>query len=247
MDPQETAAACEQPVQRLAANFMLDPATYQKGQTFGFSGIDFYVAGRGGPLGAVDADVVVDAFVFFEPGMIRDNWESGTKVMPPKEAAVAFAWCGHDWARQHLSDDVDWKRLGDLVAKVVDNVDLKSAPLVVGWRALPRPGEGADGAKPFALHLMTVLRELQMNRHGAAVRAAGLPPRDALFINTPFFGPLFGWGDAGNFKATEEELATYAEVRAATVANMAPAYEPLTAGERLELSELAAASLAAVQ
>ena len=46
---------------------MTDPATYAYGAELGFEGMDFYVAGRGGALGDVPADVVAAAFVFFAP------------------------------------------------------------------------------------------------------------------------------------------------------------------------------------
>ena len=50
---------------------MTDPATYAYGAELGFDGMDFYVAGRGGALGDVPADVVTAAFIYFEPDVVR--------------------------------------------------------------------------------------------------------------------------------------------------------------------------------
>ena len=77
MTPEETAAACAPAVSGLAANFMLDPATYAAGAEAGFAGLDFYAAGRGGVLGHVDADEVTAAFTFFEPGTVRRTGSRG--------------------------------------------------------------------------------------------------------------------------------------------------------------------------
>src|SRR4051794_21668410 len=102
MDALETAIATAPAVSTVGSHFMLDGGTYAKGAELGFSGLDFYVTGRGGVLGDVDADVVSAAFCFFEPGSVRTLWEQGTKVMPAAKAADAFLDCGHGWAEEHV-------------------------------------------------------------------------------------------------------------------------------------------------
>ena len=67
MDRRGVAARTAKPIGDLPAHFMLDPATYEHGASLGFPGYDFYVSGRGGVLGNVDADVVSAGFVFFNP------------------------------------------------------------------------------------------------------------------------------------------------------------------------------------
>ena len=97
--PEEAAEATAPAVSGLSSHFMLDGETYAKGGELGFDGMDFYVAGRGGVLGDVDGDVVSAAFVFFEPGTVRQRWESSRPVMSRADAGAAFARCGHEWAR----------------------------------------------------------------------------------------------------------------------------------------------------
>ena len=98
---QRTAAA----VSTVGSHFMLDGATYKRGAELGFQGLDFYVTGRGGVLGEVDADVVAAGFAFFEPGAVRTLWEQGRSVMPAVEAASEFAACCSAWAEAHVPDE----------------------------------------------------------------------------------------------------------------------------------------------
>ena len=39
--------------------------------------------------------------------------------MSRADAGAAFARCGHEWAAEHLPDDLDWGRLADLAGQVV--------------------------------------------------------------------------------------------------------------------------------
>ena len=67
MDAITAAAQTAGAVSSVGSHFMLDGTTYAHGAGLGFAGLDFYVGGRGGVLGDVDADVVAAAFAFFEP------------------------------------------------------------------------------------------------------------------------------------------------------------------------------------
>ena len=149
MTPEETAAACKDAVSQIASKFMLDGATYAAGAQAGFAGLDFYVCGRGGALGEVDADVVAAAFAFFEPGNVRSNWEQGTKVMPAREAAARFVAAGHAWAAANLpAEGADWARLADLIGQVNASASPAVAPLFVAWRAMPEPTGDDPGPWP---------------------------------------------------------------------------------------------------
>ena len=55
MEATEAARATAPAVVSLPAGFMLDAATYERGTSLGFDGIDFYTAGRGGALGDVES------------------------------------------------------------------------------------------------------------------------------------------------------------------------------------------------
>ena len=170
MDPVEAAQKTGPVIVALPAGFMLDGATYARGGELGFDGIDFYVAGRGGALGDVDGAVVAAAFVFFHPATIVERWDRGRAVMPPSEAARAFASCLDSWAAAHLADGIDYDRLAELEGKVIAAASPAGAPLFAAWSALPEPKD----AKALALHRMNVLREWRGAVHGAAVRRLGV-------------------------------------------------------------------------
>jgi hypothetical protein len=241
--PEETAAACAAAVSGIAANFMLDPTTYAAGAEQGFSGLDFYAAGRGGVLGQVDADEVAAAFAFFEPSMVRTQWELGTSVMDPPDASKAFIAAGHRWATEHLDADAcDWQRLAELQGRV-NAAATAATPLAANWRDLPEP-DGAD-ARALALHRLHVARELRFALHAAAVQEAGISAPEAMAVRSPHMAGIFGWSELPD---VNDELRSRWEVaEAETDRALAPAYATLSEDERTELVELCAAALGAVK
>lgn len=240
MDALAAATATAPAVGAIGSHFMLDGHTYKRGAELGFQGLDFYVAGRGGVLGPVDADVVSAAFTFFEPNGIRTLWEQGLAVMPPADAAEAFAACCADWAEANVPDDLDAARLATLAGQVVEAARPACAPVFAGWRAVPVP----DAPKAAAVRQMNALRELRNGLHGAAVVSSGLSPLEALSVRSPHMVALFGWSEPA---ATDGLQPTWDDAEARTSAAMAHAYEPLEPTERAELAELAGALHAATQ
>ncbi len=243
MTPDETANQTAEAISSLPAMFMLDAETYVKGSELGFNGIDFYVCGRGGALGDVDADVVASAFVFFNPETVRTSWEAGGQVLPRREAALAFAGCAHEWARVHLADGPDFERLAELAGRVIAECNPAGAPSFAAWRAVPEPDH--HRVKALALHRLNVLRELRGGLHGAAVLAMGLLPVEAVLIKTPTMAPLFGW--AGVECDTAALAPRRDEADALTDRMMARAFRPLDDGERAEFVALCHEALAAVE
>jgi len=243
MTSEEAARQTAETISSLPANFMLDAATYLKGSELGFNGIDFYVCGRGGALGDVDADVVASAFVFFNPEMVRVSWEAGGQVMPRLDAALAFAGCAHEWARVHMGDGPDYERLAELAGRIIHECNPAGVPSFAAWRAVPEPDH--HRVKALTLHRLNVLRELRGGLHGAAVLAMGLLPVEAVLVKTPMMAPLFGWTDV------ECDTAALApkrdEADALTDRMMARAFGPLDDRERSDFVALCQAALQAVE
>jgi len=106
----ETAKAIAKPIGDLGGAFMLDGATYARGAELGFSGIDFYVLGRGGVLGDTTPDVVSSAFFFWNPDQVRTQWELARKVMEPAAAAVEWVNLCHDYGDTHLPELAELNR-----------------------------------------------------------------------------------------------------------------------------------------
>jgi hypothetical protein len=189
MTPEQAAHESREPLVRVPARFMSDPATYVRGAELGFEGLDFYASGRGGVLGETTADVVVAAFVFFAPGLVHETWARSAPVMPRAQAASEWAAVARAWAMAHLPDDVDWQTLAALLGRVVDAAPVAGAPLFAGWRTLEEPEE----LKALALHRLNALRELRGALHGAAVLTVGLAPVEAIVVRTPAMLPISGW------------------------------------------------------
>ena len=124
--------------------------TYARGGELGFSGIDFYVLGRGGVLGDVDADVIAAGFIFWNPTQVRAQWETGRGVMAPDAAAREWAACCAAWGEANLPDVDGVDRLAELLTTVVDEASPAMAALFAGWRALPVPSSArvAETAPP---------------------------------------------------------------------------------------------------
>ncbi|HEY8544896.1 MAG TPA: hypothetical protein VIL36_07605 [Acidimicrobiales bacterium] len=239
MNGEEIATAAAKAVGGLSEGFMSDPATYAHGAEQGYKGIDFYFVGRAGVLGDVDADVVAAALVFFNPDVVHKAWASSAAVLPRLEAAAAWAACGARWADRHLGDDLDWARLDELAAKVVDEASPSGAPIFAGLRRLAVPSD----PKQAALHRCNCLRELRMARHGAAVIATGLDVADAVRHRSPHMLGIYGWED----RPVDPGFAERWE-EAERLTNVASArdYEVLDDAEAEDFVKLADAALAAV-
>ncbi|MFM7069283.1 MAG: SCO6745 family protein [Actinomycetes bacterium] len=186
----DLAARIGQPIGDLGSQFMLDGATYARGAELGFSGFDFYAAGRGGVLGAVDANVVVAAFTFIGPETIRASWANGLQVMDPHLAAAAFIECGYEWGRANLAADLPAERFVELVTRVTDAVEPFGVPLFAAWRAAPWPSD----PPARALHAVHLLRELRGGYHAVAVLANGVDPHAAVVSKSgPVVAEFLGW------------------------------------------------------
>jgi hypothetical protein len=236
MDPEEAARRTAPVIVSLPAGFMLDGATYARGGELGFDGIDFYVVGRGGALGDVEGMVVAAAFVFFHPPTIVERWDRGRAVMPPAEAAQAFASCLDAWADAHLADGIDYEELAELEGKVIAAASPAGAPLFAAWAAVPEPKK----AKALALHRMNVLREWRGAVHGAAVIASGLEPLDAVMVRSPGMAALFGWPEP--YPDAAANAGAWAGAEEATDRTVGRAFGALDAAERARLVELTLAA-----
>jgi hypothetical protein len=242
MEPLEAAIASGDAINGLASHFMIDMDTYVHGASLGFEGVDFYVAGRGGVLGEVSAEVVSAAFVFFNPAYIAEAWDRSAPVMSRTQAAAEFIAVGHRWAEAKLPDDIDLVRLADLAGRIAQAAEPGAIPLFAAWRAAPEPD--ADRPKALALHRMNVLRELRGGLHGAAVVTQGIGAHAAVNFRTPFMLPVFGWPEPHPDRAEVKEVWKVAQAN--TELAIAPAYRALEPAERAEFVELANATQAAV-
>ena len=244
MNPVEAANATAQAIGDLGGAFMTDGATYARGGELGFSGIDFYVLGRGGVLGDTSADVVAAAFYVWSPDQTRTQWASARAVMEPAPAAAEWASLCHAYGEANLPDAEGLPRIAELATKMIDAASPAGAALFAGWRELPVPG--IDRPKARVQHQLNALRELRGGLHGGAVLAAGLLPQEAVAFRAPFMAPIFGWDpETLPEGGTVKEQWKIAE--AGTDAAMGRVFAALSDNELTEFTELITALQAAVQ
>jgi hypothetical protein len=219
----------------LGGGYMISPEARDAGKAAGFRGWQFYMCGRGGVLGDVDADVVTAALGFFPAERVRTAWESGRAVAAPEQAARTYAEVAAAWGRNRLGDAPDLDRLGVLLERVVDAADPAGLPLFAGWRAVPR----ADDAPARVIQLAQVLREHRGGAHVVAVLSSGLTPLQAVLAGGGGEGnaAFFGWPEP--YAAVADGLRARRDAaEALTDEIVAPAYAALDEGETAELERL---------
>lgn len=231
MEPTAAAKATAMPILEVGGGFMIDGATYARGGELGFSGIDFYVLGRGGVLGDTSSEVVSSGFIFWNSEQVRAQWETGKGVMSPTQAADEWAACCASYGEANLPDVIDFDRVGDLLTTVVNYASPANASLFAGWRTLPVP----KSAKARVQHQLNALRELRGALHGGAVLGVGLLPEEAVVHRTPYMAGLFGW-DGEAIKLDDIAVSKWKEAEAITDTAMARVLSVLSADERNELA-----------
>lgn len=219
---------------------MLDDATVAHGAELGMDQpLSFWLHGRAGVLGDVDADVVAAAVGFVAPGMVRTLWEDNApRGVTPRDRAREYATCAGRWADRVWADvpTTDLDRVTELTARVVMLADASIGVLFAGWRRIELPPSPA-GAAAVALN---ALRELRGGAHLIAVHAVGLGPHGAIMsTDDPVRGGVagatrFGWPEP--HPVGDPEHRANAEMLTTLIASHA--YDRLGEAERTELVEL---------
>jgi len=187
----DSVRALTGPIGDLGGRWMLDDEVLAPCREVGYkNGYVYYVTGRGGVLGDVDADVVTSAFGFFAPDLLRKMWEGGVVVEGARATAARYGAACAQFGRTRVAGFDGAARLAELAGRVAAGVDCSGLSLFAGWRAEPLPDD-AEGRAAFLLH---VLRELRGSVHLLAVLASGLHPRDAvLATGGAENAKRFGW------------------------------------------------------
>ena len=216
---------------------MLHPDTLSPGKAAGYpGGFSYYVVGRGGVLGDVDASVVVSAFAFFAPSLVRSLWDAGVAVEGARKASDRYALACAEWGRQRLGAFAHAERLAELLAKIVDHADPTGLALFAGWQTQSR----VDDALGRCYQLLHVLRELRGSVHIVAIVAHGITPLEALLVNPGSTGEAqakrFGW--EGDFPNADSLHAAFASSEELTNVLMARHFDVLPESEQNELIAL---------
>ncbi|WP_459798632.1 SCO6745 family protein [Herbidospora sp. RD11066] len=227
----------------LGGRFMISREVRALCEETGLGRWEMYFRGRCGVLGEVDAEVVVAVALFFEPGFVRAQWESG-RSLPAEKAAFLYAQACANWGRRNLAFD-GAGRLADLLTKATSAASPLAAPLFAGWRALPLP----EDAPARAAHALQVAREHRGAMHSIAVAAGLIDPLMATLVGSEESGAprtaastaevarFLSWPEPYPVPA-EEDVEKRARAEELTDVLVAPAYSVLTGGEAEELGEL---------
>lgn len=216
----ETARAIAAPIGAAGGAFMLHPDVLQPGKDAGYpGGFSYYVVGRGGVLGDVDANVVASAFGFFAPALVRSLWDSGVVIEGARAGADRYASSCAAWGRERLATFDGVQELDALLSHVIDEADPSGLSLFAGWQTQTR----ASDAPGRCYQLIHVLRELRGSCHIVAVVAHGMSPLAAILANPGSAGveqaKRFGW--EGPFPSTSDLVATFDSAESLTDQMMA--------------------------
>jgi hypothetical protein len=152
----------------------------------------FYFAGRGGMLGAVDADVVTSALGWFAPAAVHAMYSEGIGVAGATGAATRMAEAHGMWGEKHYSDVEGLDDIVHVTEELVDGLEGSAIPLFVGWRNATR----SETTAGRAAQLMQILREWRGGNHLVATTAVGLSPLEAILTNEgPGQAKFFGWSE----------------------------------------------------
>lgn len=239
MTPQELVAATSGPVNGLGARFYFHPDTLAKGKALGLDGFRFYVLGRGGVLGDVDAAVIASAFGYFNPDVVAAMWNSARETMSPPEAAAAYIEANADLGRAHLGDVDGLEAFCEAAEQVIADLNPAGLALYAGVAAVPLP----DDLPGRAMQLLMVHRELRGSLHLAAVVGHGLDAPVAHALRRPGDIETFGW--SADMEIPEGSSDLLAAIDEATDRLMASAYGTLSNEQRQAFADGVAAADAA--
>ncbi len=220
------ASACPK-IGTLGSAFYFDPATLAVGKEHGLDGFRFYVLGRGGVLGDVEAPVIESAFGWWNPGLIASMWTSSRAKLAPREAGRIYVKCCQDLGRAKLASVSGLEEFCAAAEAVVKAANPAALSLFAGLAAEPL----AEDAPGRAMQLTATLRELRGSAHIVAVLVAGLQPHIAHFIKRPDMYKAFGWGEEAP-AVTDADRSALAEAEMLTDRLVTPAFSVLdSAGE----------------
>jgi len=212
MTPEELVTTASPLAGKLGSAFYFVPATTARGAELGLDALNFYMLGRGGVLGDVEAPVIASAFGYFSLERVDAMWNAATQVANPRATAKEFMACNHEFGRTHFSSVAGLDAFCAAAEAVVAAVHPAGLALFAGLAAEPLP----DDLPARAMHLAAVLREYRGSANLVAVVASGLEPKVAHFIRRPEMFAIFGYAPEEAPEPTEADRAALAEADAMT-------------------------------
>ncbi len=219
MDALELARFLAAPIQTIGAAFYFDPGTRDHAHALGLNAFEFYGLGRAGVMGDVEPARVLEVFAFFSPSAIEAIYGAPRARRAPLATARDYLEAAYAFAERTfgaLGRDA-LELVGAGARRVAEGARAGEAPLVDGYLAIADPVEPLHRAYLGAI----LLRELRGGVHLGAVRALGLTPAAATYLEGPDAFALHGFGDDDVPEVTDELRATKVAAEARTDERMA--------------------------
>jgi hypothetical protein len=243
MTNQELLDAVCPTIGEIGAAFYFIPETGAVGKELGLKGMEFYVLGRGGPMGDTPGEAVAAAFGYFKPTMLAGLWEAAAAKVSPRAAGKAHLECAANLGRAKFANVAG---LAELVA-ILDAVNNAADPDGLSLYAAMRAEELASDAPGRAMQLVALLREFRGSAHLVGLRAAGLASMIAHHVKRPDMVQAFGYTEDEAPTVTDEVHAKLAQAEKITDAIVEPAYAILSDAQRTQLVDGIAALKAALK
>lgn len=233
MDTKELLASSAPLIGELGSAFYFIPETAAVGKDLGLRGMEFYVLGRGGPLGDCDGAAVAAAFGYFKPSMLSGIWSDASAKVSPRVAGRAHLECCAALGRAKLASVPNLEAFVAAAAKVNDAADPDGLALYAAMKTEPLPSD----APGRAMTLIALLREFRGSAHLVALRAVGIDSKTAHFIKRPDMFAVFGYGEDETPTVTDAHHAKMTDAEALTDKMVEPAFAILSDAERTALVE----------
>ena len=235
MTTDDLIAATAPAIASIGSTFYFIPETLAVGKELGLDGFRWYVLGRGGVLGDVEAPVISAAFGYFAPAMITRLWDSARTKVAPREAGHRYHLCAAEHGRRRFGDVVGLDAYCAAAEKVIANAPRDGLSLFAGIASEPLVEDPAGRA----MQLTAVLREYRGSAHLAAVLASGLSATTAHFVKRPTDVKAFGY-EEGEVSVTGEDTDRMKVAETITDTIVRPAFATLDDTEAQALIDGAA-------
>lgn len=227
MTPNELVATVSPILGSVGSAFYFAPETLAKGKELGLDGMRWYLLGRAGVLGDVEAPVVTSAFGYWHPSIITKLWDTAKVKLAPREAGHLYHLAAADFGRAKFANVEGLEAFNAAAEKVIAAAHPAALGLFAGIAAEPL----VDDAPGRAMQNAAVLREMRGSFHLVAVVASGLSPELAHYAKRPDMYKAFGYDDANPPSVTDADRATLDAAETLTDALVLPAFSVLNATE----------------
>ena len=240
MTPIELVQAASPIIGGIGGAFYFDPVTLSRGKELGLDGFRFYLLGRCGVLGDVEAKVAQSAMGYFEPSMVEKLWDSARDRVQPREAGREYLACAQTFGVTKFSGLDGLAAYADAAQKVITAQDPAALALFSGIAAEPLASDPAA----LAMQMTTVLREMRGSVHLVALAACGLSPQMAHRVRRPDDIAMFGWHEG--VEVTDDHRTRWQAAETLTDEMLVPAWSSVTETEGRSVVETVSAMQAAL-